>query len=338
MRLHRSDLTAPGITRRRRGRGFSYLGPDSSPVSDPATLARIKNLVIPPAWRDVWICPDSRGHIQAAGTDAAGRRQYRYHDAWQEQRDQAKHARMIEFGAALPKLREAVDSRLDGRGLTRDRVLAGAVRLIDLGFFRTGSEEYAADNGTYGLSTMHREHVTCRRGQVTFTYLGKGSQEREQVVADPKVYALVASLKRRRGGSDRLLAYRSGRHWHDVTASDINDYLRELTGGEFTAKDFRTWHATVLATVALAASANAPESGSARKRAVTRAVKEVAGYRGDTPAVARGSYIDPRVIEQYQDGATIARRLGDLGADSAFGELATQGPVEHAVLGLLTDA
>jgi DNA topoisomerase IB len=184
---------------------------------------------------------------------------------------------------------------------------------------------------------MLREHVTCRRSEVIFRYPGKGAQDREQVVGDPKVCALVRSLKRRRSGGERLLAYRSGRQWHDVTAADINDYLRELTGGEFSAKDFRTWHATVLATVALATSEHAPDTGSARKRAVGRAVAEVAGYLGDTPAVARGSYIDPRVIERYQRGATIARTLSDLGTQSEFGQLATQGPVEKAVLRLLAD-
>jgi DNA topoisomerase IB len=335
MRVRRSDLTKPGITRQRRGRGFSYRGPGGGRLADPSDLARIRELVIPPAWTDVWISPDPRGHIQALGTDAAGRRQYRYHDDWRAQRDRVKHDRMLEFGEVLPKLRETIDSRLDHKGLTRDRVLAGAVRMIDLGFFRSGGEEYATDHGTYGLSTMLRQHVTCHRGEVTFKYTGKGAQDREQAVGDPKVCALIASLKRRRSGGDRLLAYRDGRQWHEVTAADINDYLQELTGGEFTAKDFRTWHATVLATVALATSEHAPDTAAARKRAVSRAVQETASYLGDTPAVARGSYIDPRVIERYERGQTIARTLGDLGKDSEFGGLATQGPVERAVLRLL---
>jgi DNA topoisomerase IB len=337
IKVRRSDLSEPGITRRRRGKGFSYRGPDSAPVADPAVLARIKGLAVPPAWKDVWICPDSRGHIQAVGTDSAGRRQYLYHDAWRAERDQDKHDRMLEFGAALPRLRRMVDQHLDERGLCRNRVLAAAVRLIDLGFFRSGGEEYAADNDTYGLATILRAQVTCSRGQVRFNYPAKGSQQREQVVADARVCAVVTSLKRRKNSGDDLLAYRSGTRWHDVTAADINDYIREISGGEFTAKDFRTWHATVLAAVGLAVSGDAPGTDAARKRAVVRAVREVAGYLGNTPAVARGSYIDPRVIEEYQQGRTVARALGELGKQSEFGELATEGPVESAVLRLLAE-
>lgn len=230
---------------------------------------------------------------------------------------------MLEFGAALPQLREIVDRHLDARGLSRNRVLAAAVRLIDLGFFRPGGKEYAAENGTYGLATILRDHVTCSPGQVTFDYLAKGSQQHEQVVADPKVCAVVRSMKRRDGGGDVQLAYRSEGGWHDVTASDINDYIREISGGEFTAKDFRTWHATVLAAVGLAVSDHAVGTDAARKRAVVRAVTEVAAYLGNTPAVARGSYIDPRVIEEFSRGRTVARALSELATRSEFGELAT---------------
>jgi DNA topoisomerase IB len=298
-------------------------------------LARIKALVIPPAWEDVWICPDVLGHIQAVGTDAAGRRQYLYHENWRARRDRDKHDRMLDFGAALPQLRRVVSRHLDGRGLTRDRVLAAAVRLIELGFFRSGSEEYAEENGTYGLATVLRKHVTCARGEMTFEYMAKGAQYREQAVADQAVCAVVASLKRRHGGGDGLLAYRAGKAWHDVTAADINEYLKEISGGDFTAKDFRTWHATVLAAVGLAVSGKAERSESARKRAIARAVQEVAGYLGNTPAVARGSYIDPRIIARYQQGRTISRVLDELGKQSQFGELATAGAVERAVLELL---
>jgi DNA topoisomerase I len=228
-------------------------------------LTRIKALVIPPAWEDVWICPDPRGHIQAVGTDAAGRRQYRYHDLWREQRDRRKHDRMLEVGAALPGISRAIRRHLDDRGLSRDRVLAAAVSLTDLGFFRPG-----------------------------------------------------------------------GRGWHDVTAADLNDYLREVSGGgEFTVKDFRTWHATVLAAVGLAVSRTAAATPAARKRAVARVVREVADYLGDTPAVARASYIDPRVTDRYEHGMTIVSVLGDLGASSDFGQLATEGRAEAAVLRLL---
>ena len=285
--LGRSVPSGAGIRRRRCGRGFSYLGPDTAVIKDPRTRARIKALVIPPAWEDVWICVDPQGHIQAIGTDAAGRRQYRYHDSWREQRDQDKHDRVREFGALLPRIREVICRHLDGQDLTRDRVLAAAIRLIDLGFFRPGGEEYAGENGTFGLATIRKEHVTLSGGQLMFEYLAKGAKHREQAVAEDQVCAVVRSLRRRRGGGDQLLAYRSGPRWHDVTAADINDYLREVSGGDYTAKDFRTWHATVLAAVGLAVSEGASGSEALRKRAIARVIREVAGDLGNTPAVAR---------------------------------------------------
>jgi DNA topoisomerase IB len=334
-RLRRSDLSRDGIRRRRCGRGFSYLGPDRTVIKDPQLLARIKSLVIPPAWEDVWICADARGHIQAVGTDSAGRRQYRYHDLWREQRDQEKHDRVQEFGACLPCLRDAIRRHLDGRGLTRERVLAAAIRLVDLGFFRPGGAEYAAENGTFGLATIRREHVTLTKGQLVFEYSAKGAKHREQIVAEEQVCAVVRSLKRRKSGGDQLLVYRSGPRWHDVSAEDINDYLREVSGGEYTAKDFRTWHATVLAAVGLAVSEQAGTSQGARKRAIARTVQEVAGYLGNTPVVARASYIDPRIIELYERGITIAPALSDLGKGRDFGELATGGRAERAVLKLI---
>jgi len=335
----RSELSAPGIRRRRCGRGFRYFAPDGTPLADAEALARIKALVIPPAWEDVWICPHSDGHIQAIGTDSAGRRQYRYHDLWREQRDREKHDRVLEFGRALPHIRGVVERHLQGRDLSRERVLAASVRLIDLGFFRPGGEEYAAENGTFGLATIRREHVTWSKGQLIFEYTGKSGKHREQAVADEVVCSVVRRLKRRRtiAGSDELLVYRSGSRWHDVTAADINDYLREISDGDFTAKDFRTWHATVLATVGLAVSEPAAESETARKRAVARVVQEVAGYLGNTPAVARASYIDPRVIMLYEKGVTIAPALTDLGKGQNFGDVATKGHAERAVLRLITE-
>jgi DNA topoisomerase IB len=227
---------------------------------------------------------------------------------------------------------------LRGPGLSRDRVLATAVRLIDLGFFRPGGEEYAAENGSFGLATIRREHVRCGKGEITFEYDGKSGKHREQAVADDQVYAVIASLKRRRSAPDLadLLVYRSGRRWHNVTAADINDYLRDVAGGDFTAKDFRTWHATVLAAVGLAVSEPAAAgSGAARKRAVARVVQEVADYLGNTPAVARASYIDPRVIALYEEGVTIAPALADLGQGQQFGDAATKGAAEQAVLELI---
>ena len=304
-------------------------------IRDARLLARIKALVIPPAWEDVWICTDPQGHIQAIGTDVAGRRQYRYHDLWRERQDRDKHDRILGLGTALPHVREVIEHDLGTPGLTRVRVLGAAVRLIDLGFFRPGGQEYAEENGTFGLATIRKEHVTVSRGQIVFEYPAKGSLLREQVVAEEQVCAVIRSLRRRRDGGDRLLAYRSGRRWHDVTAAGINDHLREISGGDYTAKDFRTWHATVLAAVGLAVSEGAADRETARKRAIVRVVREVADYLGNTPAVARASYIDPRVIELYQRGRTIASALGDLGRDGDFGDLATRGRVEGAVLKLL---
>jgi DNA topoisomerase IB len=336
--LVRSDLTSAGIRRRRCGKGFRYFAADGTPLTDPETLNRVRALVIPPAWEDVWICPQPDGHIQAVGTDAAGRRQYRYHDLWRAERDKVKHDRVLDFGRALPKVREVVERHLAAGELSRDRVLAAAVRLIDLGFFRPGGEEYAAENGTFGLATIRKEHVTCHHGQLIFDYTGKSSRHREQAVADPEVCAVVTKLKRRRGQpDDELLAFRSGKRWHDVSAADINEYLREVADGDFSAKDFRTWHATVLAAVGLAVSEPAATSESARKRAVARVVQEVASYLGNTPAVARASYIDPRIISLYERGITIAPTLTELGEGQEFGDVATNGQAEQAVLKLLTE-
>jgi DNA topoisomerase IB len=338
--LTRSELTAPGIRRRRCGRGFRYVAPNGKPLADDAARARIKALVIPPAWEDVWICPDKDGHIQAVGTDVAGRRQYRYHDRWREQRDREKFDRMLEFGRALPHVRTVVEDHLGGSALSRERVLAAAVRLIDLGFFRSGGDEYAAENGSFGLATIRREHVTCHRDEITFDYIGKSGKRHRETVADDLASPVVRSLRRRRSwpDCDDLLVFRSGSHWHNVTAENINDYLRDISDGDFTAKDFRTWHATVLAAVGLAVSQEAAESPATRKRAIARVVQEVADYLGNTPAVARASYIDPRVIARYEEGLTIASSLADLGKGQEFGDVATKGHAERAVLELLTSA
>jgi DNA topoisomerase I len=309
-RLRRSDCSVPGLRRRRRGRGFSYVDAEGRPVDDEDTLARVRALAIPPAWTDVWICPDPLGHLQATGVDAAGRKQYRYHDVWRARRDRQKFDAMIDFARALPRLRRRVarDLRADenGAGPGRDRVLACAARMLDLGFFRIGSESYAEGNGSYGLATMLKPHVRVTDGGVVFDYPSKSGQQRKHEIADPDVREVVAALKRRRGGPDELLAYREGRRWVDVRSDDINDYLKERAGTEISAKDFRTWNGTVLAAVALAELATRPASRTARKRAVSAAVKQVAHYLGNTPAVARSSYIDPRVIDCFQAGDTIA--------------------------------
>ncbi|NHC45027.1 DNA topoisomerase IB [Motilibacter aurantiacus] len=335
-RLRRAECSRPGITRRRYGKGWSYFWPDGRKVTEPDVKERLDALVLPPAWKDVWICPWPNGHIQALGTDDAGRRQYRYHDQWRIQRDREKHERVLAFAERLPSAREQVQAHLSGTGMRHDRVLACAFRLLDLGFFRIGSEEYAEENQTYGLATLLREHATIEGRQVTFEYLAKGSKERVQSIVDEDVLSVVKELLERDDPNPELLAYRGeDGEWVDVKSADINEYVKQVAGDDVSAKDFRTWHATVLMSVALAVSSYVAESASARKRAVARGVKEVSTYLGNTPAVCRKSYIDPRVIDLFEDGVTIAPALERLGADASFGEPATHGEIEAAVLKLL---
>jgi DNA topoisomerase-1 len=335
-RLLRSDCSEPGIVRRGRGRGFEYLDEQGRRVTDPAVLERIRALGIPPAWRDVWICPTPRGHLQAVGTDAAGRKQYLYHEAWRTRRDAEKFAAMERFARALPALREHVEDDLQGDdGSTRARVLACAVRLLDRGFFRIGSEEYTE---SFGLATIRKEHVTVSRdGEMVFDYPAKSGIRRVQAVVDPLAAEIVAALKRRRGGGEELLAYSNGRHWRDVRSEDINAYVKAATGDDFSAKDFRTWNATVLAAVALSVSGEVAATKTGRKRAITRAVKEVAHYLGNTPAICRASYIDPRVFDAYRAGLVIGRPLREA-ADTEPGELPIhQRALEEAVLDLIDE-
>ena len=334
-RLRRVDCSTPGITRRRRGRGFEYLDPNGNRVEDADVLARISQLAIPPAWTDVWICPYPTGHIQATGIDARGRKQYRYHDKWRERRDAQKFDSMIEFARVLPAIRERVTADLATEGVNRERVLACAVRLLDRGFFRVGGEDYAVENDSYGLATIHKKHVKLLKGGVLlFDYPAKSGQRRIQSIVDPEICEIVAELKRRRGGNPELLAYRDGRRWRDIKSADINAYIKEITGGDFSAKDFRTWNATVLAAVGLAVSGPAARvSKTARKRAINRAIKEVAGYLGNTPAVCRASYIDPRVFDRFEGGLTIGGVIEAIGEEGDIGSL--HGPAEEAVLDLL---
>jgi DNA topoisomerase I len=335
-RLRRADLSQAGIIRRRRGRGFNYLWADGRPVTEPDVLARIESLVLPPAWTDVWICPWPNGHIQAVGTDSAGRRQYRYHDAWRVQRDQMKFDRVLSVAQLLPAAREKASVALAARGLGQERVLAAAFRLLDLGFFRVGGEEYADDNGSYGLATMRREHVSFEGRSVIFEYPAKSGKQRVQSLVDDDVRKVVRALVNRPDSSPELLGYRDRTGWRDVTSADINSYLRELVGADVSAKDFRTWHATVLMAVALAVSEQVPKSPSARSRAKARAYREVADYLGNTPAVARKSYVDPRVVDRYDSGETIARTLLRVAADPDGATPILHGEVEAAVLRLLS--
>jgi DNA topoisomerase-1 len=333
-RLRRSNPSGPGYARRRCGKGFMYLDEEGVRLTDPEIVARITALVIPPAWRDVWISPDPFGHIQATGFDEAGRKQYLYHPRWRERRDLQKFDDMVRFARALPALREVVAHDLALGDVSREQILACAARLLDRGFFRIGSEVYAVTNETYGLATMLKSHATVDGDTIRFDYVAKESKRRVQAVIDPEVAELVGTLKRRRGGGDELLAYKRGGRWCDVRSPDINAYLKAATGLDISAKDFRTWGATVLAEVGLAVTEPARLTKTARKRAIVRAVKEVAFYLGNTPAVARNSYIDPRVFDRYRDGETINGKLDMLAAEP--GATAIQGPVEEAVLELLS--
>jgi DNA topoisomerase IB len=331
-RTRRSDCSGPGIRRRRQGRGFSYLDERSGRSPGLADRERIANLAIPPAWREVWICADPQGHIQATGIDARGRKQYLYHPDWRARRDQAKFDAMLVFARRLPAMRRRLDEALAGEGLGRERVLACAVRLLDVGFFRIGGETYAAENDSYGLATVLKRHVSVPGPDVVvFDYPAKHGRRRIQRVVDPVSGEIVAALRRRRSGGEELLAYKQGARWRDVRSQDINDFIKEVTGLDASAKDFRTWNATVLAAVSLAV-VDRPQSHRATERAIRWAVEQVAYHLGNTPAVARGSYIDPRVCDQFRDGRTIEHSLAVLGEDDGT---AIQGRIERAVLRLL---
>jgi DNA topoisomerase-1 len=334
-RLRRVDCSEPGIRRVRRGRGFSYHEEDGTRIDDREVLDRIAELAVPPAWVDVWICPHPRGHIQATGVDAAGRKQYLYHPTWRANRDREKFDEMERFARALPQMRTATDEDLARRGLARERVLACSVRLLDLGFFRIGSERYAAENETFGLATLRRRHVRIERGVALFDYTAKGSKRHRQEIADPAIVPTLRSLAARKGGGPELLAYREGRAWRDVRADDINAYLKLAMRGEYTAKDFRTWNATVLAAVELAKDGHEASSKAARKRAAKAATERVAAYLSNTPAVCRSAYIDPRVFDRFDSGETVHGSLRRIVADGDPGEFPDRERIERAVLRLI---
>ncbi|MFC4017814.1 DNA topoisomerase IB [Micromonospora sp. GCM10011542] len=327
MRLRRSDPGRPGYGRRRRGKGWLFVDPTGAPVRDPEQLARLNELVIPPAWQDVWISPYPNGHIQATGVDAAGRKQYLYHPVWREKRDEAKFDHVLEVARRLPKLRERVEQDLDGRGLGRDRVLATVARLLDMGMFRVGSDQYAAgDEPTFGVSTLRPEHARSRGGCVVFEFPAKGGIEQVRRIEDPELCQVLTNLRRRRRREERLFGYWDGREWRDVRSDEVNGYLRDASGGEMTAKDFRTWHATVLAATELATLGPA-RSVTARRKAVAAVMRDVAELLGNTPTVARTSYVDPRVVDLYHDGVV-----------APVQPEAPREEAERVVLGLLEDA
>jgi DNA topoisomerase I len=334
-RTRRSDPSGPGLARVRRGRGFSYCDESGDAITDEAVLERIKALVIPPAWKNVWICADDRGHIQAVGMDDAGRRQYLYHDDWRAQRDRAKFKRLPEFAAKLPNARKALEADLSLEGLVRERVMACAVRLLDIGMFRVGGEDYAEENESYGLATIQKQHVRVKGGsEIEFDYIAKGGAPRTYLIADRLVVPTVKALKRRRGRpTDELLAYKESRGvWRDVTSTDINEWLKDLLGEEYTAKDFRTWNGTVLAAMLLADEAGTDD----RDQAVVDAIKLVAGILGNTPAVCRASYVDPRVISQFENGKTIKAAVDRLAKAGGSKDFADRAGIEKAVIRLIS--
>jgi len=337
-RLRRTGPHERGIRRRRRGRGFSYLAEDGGRVSDD-DLQRITALVIPPAWTEVWICPFANGHVQATGIDQAGRRQYLYHPYWTSQRSRDKDRRVLRLAEELPSAREAAAATLDSSALDRDQVLAASFRLLDLGFFRVGSEQYAKRYGTYGLATVRREDVRVRGESVHFDFTGKHGILVSRRIVDPSLARILKQLLARKDSENpELLAWREGRQWIDVRSSDINQYLKTLLAGDFTAKDFRSWHGTVLAAAALslATSTGRPwrsVSQAKRKQMIAHAAREVGRYLGNTPAVARSSYIHHGVVENFHKGRVIDVSVLDKGA--VTGSPANHGPVEKETLHLL---
>jgi DNA topoisomerase IB len=335
VRLRHADCSAPGIKRVRRGRGVAYEDVTGAALTDPEALERIHALAIPPAWGEVWICPDARGHLQATGIDAAGRKQYLYHPVWRERRDREKFREMEVFARGLPRLRRHVDDALHSTDEpSRERVAAGAVRLLDIGLFRVGGGQYADDSGGFGLATLTTEHVTVRGGEVIFDYLGKSGVRHVLTISDPDSVALLRSLRSRRAGPAQLLAYRERRRWHPLGSEAINGYIKKILGDGFSAKDFRTWNATAFAAARLAASAHVPAQRS-RPRVVRAVIGEVAQMLGNTPAVAKRAYVDPRVVDAYLSGSTI-----DIGVPrvSSLAELSDRRRrrVEIAVLNLLS--
>jgi DNA topoisomerase-1 len=332
-RLRRVTPQMRGWSRRRAGKGFTYLDADGArlPASE---VERIRSLAIPPAWRQVWICPLANGHIQAVGTDDAGRRQYLYHPAWREKQDQLKFERVRNAGVRLATARKRLLADLGVEGMPLERATATAARLLDLGYFRIGSDAYADANGPFGLTTLERRHVRRSGDDLVFSFTGKSGVEHTITISDPDVISSLNLMRARRGGSRRLLAYRGEARWADLDATAVNAYLSQLIAEDLTAKDFRTWHATVIAATALAESTEPGQTKASRQRAIKAAVEQVADYLGNTPTIARTSYIDPRVIDQYESGVTIAPTLARKHRNPAT----RQAAIEKAVAALVANA
>ena len=324
-----------GISRRSAGKGFTFLDPDGRTVRDPETLRRIRSLGIPPAWTRVWICPIEKGHIQATGRDARGRKQYRYHPGWHAVRDETKYTRMLAFAEKLPQIRRRVKADLRRRGMTREKVVATVVHLLETTLIRVGNDEYAQQNGSYGLTTLHNRHAKVRGGQVTFEFKGKSGKLHRVDLRDPHVAKLVSGCQDL-PGQDLFGYVAEDGAVRDVTSDDVNGYLRTIAGTDFSAKDFRTWAGTVLAAVALC-EFEAFTSERQAKRNVVQAVEAVAKMLGNTPAICRRCYVHPAILEGYLAGQTIAplRQSAD---QRLRGPLAKLKPEEAAVMMLLRES
>jgi len=304
-RLRRSRTSSPGLGRRRSGTGFSYVTESGATLKDDSVRGRIDSLAIPPAWTDVWITPDPLGHIQAMGTDAAGRRQYIYHAQWRARRDRTKFDRALELAAVLPTARSVVTRDLRRDEPDEARALAAAFRLLDSASPRVGGKRYLDQNGSHGLSTLLCAHATIHgESEIEIRFRGKGGLPWEALLHDEDLATVIRSLKRR-GPKAHLLAYRTGGDWHTVAASEINDYVRERTHGEFTAKDFRTLRGTIVAAQSLRDSEPA-STKTATKRVISQAMQAAADTLGNTPTIARKSYVDPRIVAKYEAGNVIA--------------------------------
>ena len=321
----------PGITRRRSGRGFSYRDTDGQTIRDPETLRRIRSLAIPPAWTEVWISPWPNSHVQATGRDARGRKQHRYHPDWHARRGEEKFERMIAFANALPGIREQVDADLARPGLPREKVLAAVVRLLELTLIRVGNDEYTRLNQSFGLTTLRDRHARIAGSAVRFRFRGKGGKEHEVGLRDRRLAGLVKRCQELPG--QELFQYVEDGETRDVASDDVNEYLKEIAGGDFTAKDFRTWAGTVLAYRALRALQPADDPRSA-KRNVVEAIRQTAGRLGNTAAVARSSYVHPAVLDAYLDGR-IEGALVEAAEEQETPPAGTTPDEEQAVIDLL---
>jgi DNA topoisomerase-1 len=324
----------PGITRQRRKKSFAYVSAEGKPVKELETLRRIRSLAIPPAWTDVWICPRENGHIQAMGRDARGRKQYRYHARWREVRDESKYNRVMAFGETLPRIRRRVAADLRRRGMSREKVLATVVRLLETTLIRIGNDEYAQSNGSYGLTTMRNRHAKVRGGHITFEFKGKSGKSHRIDVQDARLAGLVRRCQELPG--QELFGYINGDGTvHPVSSEDVNAYLREIAGDEFSAKDFRTWAGTVLAAIALRQFQEFTSQREA-KRNVTQAIEAVAKMLGNTAAICRRCYVHPAILDGYLTGQTIAT-IQQRADERLRKSLARLRPEEAAVMMLLRE-